>query len=140
MKSPRSKVSLVQLHWAPPFKNKNCSRVKRINIKSHWVHTPVIAGSTPVAAANVAVVQRLVYLVAIQKMPVRFRSVAPVNVRVVELVDTPVLETGAERRVGSSPTSDTIKLIKICLSMRTDAAKSSNSYSEIQVKRLMIDL
>ena len=28
------------------------------------------------------------------------------------LVDTPVLETGAERRVGSSPTSDTIKLLK----------------------------
>ena len=75
-------------------------------------HNPKIAGSNPAPASNVAVVQRLVYLVAIQKMPVRFRSVAPVNVRVVELVDTPVLETGAERRVGSSPTSDTIKIYR----------------------------
>ena len=43
---------------------------------------------------------------------VQFSPSAPINVRVVELVDTPVLETGAERHVGSNPTLDTIKFIK----------------------------
>ena len=43
---------------------------------------------------------------------VQFPPSAPINVRVVELVDTPVLETGAERHVGSSPALDTIKFIK----------------------------
>ena len=62
-----------------------------------------------------------------------------INVRVVELVDTPVLETGAERHVGSNPTLDTIKFIKICLSMRTKEF-SAQKYLESQIKRLMIDL
>ena len=61
----------------------------------------------------------LLFLPSKQTMRVRFPPSAPINVRVVELVDTPVLETGAERHVGSSPTLDTIKFIKICLSMRT---------------------
>ncbi len=34
--------------------------------------------------------------------PVRFREVAPNNAQVVELVDTPVLEAGVERRASSS--------------------------------------
>lgn len=71
---------------------------------------------------------------------VQFSPSALINVRVVELVDTPVLETGAERHVGSSPTLDTIKFIKkICLSMRTKQF-SAQKHLEIQIKRLMIDL